>query len=220
MRERSTCFMLVLTVASLALGQDSVSSNFQSGSDGWQVADLRQPLANPPVVAQHLDVSWSSSGGNPGGYIQRQDPGDNWFWFSAPAQFLGNHSAAYGRILAFDLACTGNDGVPYPGIILIGAGTPLYYELTPPPTDFKRYSVGLSEAGWHVGSMTGALASSAQMKTVLGALGALYINADWQGGYETTSLDNVILLPEPGCTGMLLGAVYAVCLPRRRVVRV
>lgn len=222
MKGLSVCIAALMSVAlissgSVAFGQSvAASSNFDINAEGWRVADLPQSLGNPPVVVQYWDVEWSAGGGNPFGYVHLLDTGNDWFWFTAPAKFLGDQSAAYGNALSFDLACTGNDGVPYAGVILVGSGYALFRELPPPGTSFTSYVVPLSEDGWHVGAVDGPITSAAQMQQMLSSLTALYINADWQTGYETTSLDNVVLVPEPAGLGIvLIGVCLTRCASRR-----
>ena len=88
-------------------------------------------------------------------------------------------------------------------IILANSSFALYQDLSPPTTTFTHYTVSLSQTGWHVGSSSGPNASAAQMLQILGSLNALYIDADWQTGFETTALDNVLMIPEPGCMWIL-----------------
>lgn len=198
----------------LAYGQSAYAvSRFDLGTEGWRVADLPQSLGNPPPVVSYFDLEWSATGGNPFGYVHKEDPSSEWFWFSAPANFLGDKSGTYGTSLSFDLASTGSDGVPYAGVILVGAGYALYRELQPPAPGFTRYEVPLVKGEWKVGAVDGATASDFQIQQVLGALTALYINADWETGYETTSLDNVVLAPEPAA--LVLGLCGVLILTRR-----
>jgi hypothetical protein len=79
---------------------------------------------------------------------------------------------------------------------LSGAGLTLAFD-TPANPDvngaWTSFIVPLSEAGWHVGSIGGAPATQAQMQSVLAAITALHIRAEYKTGADTDFIDNVIL---------------------------
>ena len=79
----------------------SVLSVFETDSEGWGVADWNPDLS---AIVVNYSVTWHANGGNPGGYISSTDPSGNWFWFTAPAKFLGNQAAAYGYSLHLNFA--------------------------------------------------------------------------------------------------------------------
>ena len=61
-------------------------------------------------------------------------------------------------------------------------------------------------AGWRVGTLTGPVATEAQLQLVLGSLAALRIRAEYRTGGDTDSLDNVRLVyPTPTLTMQKLG---------------
>lgn len=86
--------LLALSLLPINSAADAAQSTFDTNSEGWSVADWNNP--DLTTIVQTFSVGWISSGGNPGGYINASDLGGNWFWFSAPAKFLGNKSAAFG----------------------------------------------------------------------------------------------------------------------------
>lgn len=210
----ATFFFLVLAVWSLWYAPTSqattlAQSPFDTGTEGWSVVDLVNPLTNPLQVAQTLTPTFHTSGGNPGGFISMTDPGPNYFWFSAPTTFLGNQSSAFGDALHYDLAVINinalMDGQFSPAVALLGANLTLFYS-TPPPTDvFSTFTIPLTPTGWRVGdALSGPQPTNAEMQLVLGNLDALYISGDWLTGIEDAQLDNVILsgntsaaVPEP-----------------------
>ena len=75
-------------------------STFGTDADGWVVADRSELdlhfIGTRPVI--HI-----TPGGNPGGFLQASDTTTNWWYWRAPAKFLGDKSIAYGGSLSFDL---------------------------------------------------------------------------------------------------------------------
>jgi hypothetical protein len=167
-------------------------------------------------------------GGNLGGFVTSSDPIlGPWWWFSAPAAFLGDKSEYFAGTLSLDLQTTAHDSANYPLAILVGDGTALYYSAPPPGTTWTSYSVTLSPAGWREGDyFSGAQPTAARMQAVLANLTALYIDGDWLSGSEITGLDNPTLtsapaeIPEPASLALIASGavVFAGCRPwsRRR----
>ncbi len=161
----------------------SVASSFDADWEGWTVAVNGQA------------ANYASIGGNPGGYVWVTDPpgSGTWYW-QAPARFRGNHSAAYGRYLTFDLRQSATAGqFDDDDVVLEGGGRTLVFDTARNPfTDWTSYSVKLDEtAGWT--RVTGQPATQAEMRMVLAALEGLYIRGEYQSGSATGSLDNVFL---------------------------
>lgn len=166
-----------------------VLSTFDSNVDGWTASG--DPAGPPQFFA---------TGGNPAGRIRVTDAElGGYVNFEAPAKFLGNQSEKYGGTLSFDLmqsysgAANQADG---PDVTLVSGLLTLVFDTTPNPANnaWTSYSVALTEtAGWKVGSLTGPVPTQAQMQSVLGNLSALRIRAEFQGGPDTDSLDNVSL---------------------------
>jgi hypothetical protein len=69
----------------------------------------------------------------------------------------------------------------------------LAYDCTPDPTytKYTTYTVPLKETGWKVGTLSGAAATAAQFKQVLGKLTRLRIRGEFNTGADTGHLDNV-----------------------------
>ena len=63
--------------------------------------------------------TWASSNGNPGGCISQSDPDNGYFYFRAPAKFLGSKSAAFNGTgyYANHRATKGDTGVDVVGAI-------------------------------------------------------------------------------------------------------
>ena len=193
------------------------SSTFTTGSEGWFIADWDNGGASPySVLVTTRAVTWSASGGNPGGYISTTDLSPTDFRFAAPAQFLGNQAAAFGGSLQYDLFETGPvvDG-SQPALFLTGAGQSLFFYGARPTSTFTSFTIPLTPAVWRIGNyLNGPQPTVAQFQAVLGSLDGLYIEGDWVSGNDFSGLDNVRLnsrVPEPS-TWLLcaigLGALF------------
>jgi hypothetical protein len=212
-RERiqtATLALLALSVG-VAAPASAQLSTFDTGTEDWKAADLLiSPFyTNPPTVLSLNDPAWSATGGNPGGNIAWTDQTPDYFTFSAPATFLGDHHGTYGGSLSFDMWVTASDGDPQPGVILVGAAQTIFYDLNPPGGDWTHVSVPLSEASWY--DSDGNSLTAAQMQALLGTLQAIYVTGDGLTGTETAYLDNVSMVPEPSGLALLVvvGAVWA-----------
>ena len=94
----------VFVLAPVARGGYLAESTFVSGNDGWTIVDFPTydwGVDNPPAVVATYTPHWQATGGSPNGYIWFPDPSGYSFFFSAPADYLGNVSAAYGRTLTY-----------------------------------------------------------------------------------------------------------------------
>src|SRR5690606_34386900 len=104
-------------------------STFDSDAENWTIAgDGTGPF-------------YETAGGNPGGYIRSEDQGLGTFWYwRAPAKFLGDQSGAYGQSLQFDLrqSTTGNQDNAAPDVILEGAGLQLVFDAPDAPGTIFR----------------------------------------------------------------------------------
>lgn len=195
-----------------------IVDTFDSGANGWTAVDVA------------AGVSWSSTGGNPGGHIVIADDQTNWAYFRAPGSYLAT-PAMYGGALQFDLRHTSSTTPAgyRVRVALQGAGFTLINESTIPTTSWQSYGFTLSEtAGWRKFSnlnqnySTGApTPTAAEMQSVLGGMTGLFIAADYNDETvpprDVTYLDNVSLevVPEPA-TMTVLGLGAAALLRRRR----
>ncbi|MGB0384154.1 MAG: Ig-like domain-containing protein [Ardenticatenaceae bacterium] len=171
------------------MGRAIAASTFDANNEGWTIAGG----ASGP--------SYSPTGGNPDGYISASDaPGDYWYW-QAPAKFLGDLSSAYKGKLSFDLRQSKtSDQFDLEDIILVGGGLTLVYD-TPvnPGTTWTSYTVPLDEtAGWKKDTLNGSAATQAEMLAVLSSLTTLRIRGEYAGGADTGDLDNVVLVGSNG----------------------
>ena len=196
-------FTSLALVSALALPATAqlAQSSFAVGNDGWLNVTLQYPSAIPVTELASYAPSWISS---LGGYLKITDPdgtmpsGECQYW-KAPAAYLGDKSAAWCGTLQFDLADNpGSSAFTQEDILLLGNGLTLVHAIAPAPLPaFSHYSVPLSESGWKVGALAGPAATAAQVQSVLGALDALYIRAEYFLAADIQFLDNVSLNAGP-----------------------
>lgn len=212
------CLLALAAVASAPCRADPiVLSNFDTDAEGWTV-----------VNDNSTAVTWVSTGGSPGGHIRNTDgrTGISWY-FNAPAKFLGDQSAAYGGTLTFNQSQTPFTAGLGEDVILVGTNAlSLYYDNAQNAAGYPvwtSFQIALDDtAPWRV-TGTGALATQAQIQSVLASLAALRIRGEYSSvGNDTGYLDNVALnaspIPEPA-TLALFGsglAGSAAAIRRRR----
>ena len=141
-------------------------------------------------------------GGRGGGYIQffeRKEDNET-SYFQLPDNFRGKKKDLYGSSLGFELTAQG-DGefrMGYSDVIVRAGTNSLHYSFfgQNPSPDWRWFQVILKESpGWKVGSPSGAVATSEQMKSVLADVSGFEIRAEFHkgGSREETRLDNVVL---------------------------
>jgi len=214
---------LVIALGNPGVQAAPVSSTFDGGPEGWMVADINwSPWTHPPQVVGYYPPAFHATGGNPGGLISMTDPSGQWFWFDAPAVFLGNQSSAFGHSLSFDMQVSASVAGAADGVMLVGSGMTLHYETPVPAATFTHFVVPLTPAGWRINDpVAGLEPTAAQMLGVLGNLSALRISGDWLDGTETAGLDNVVLsgtapIPAPGALLLVLSGLACLRVVKRR----
>ena len=174
---------LLMALATTATAQYPVTSTFDTGSELW---------------GYHNDangIHWAASTGNPGGLIYASDLTHGTLWyFVAPAKFRGDHTAAYGLTVEYDLKNNGIGSIIDDDIVLIGAGTWLAYRFVDNPgTAWKHYAAMLREdAGWVIEG-TSTPPTTQQFLDVLSDVTAFRIRGEYISGSDTGYLDNVML---------------------------
>jgi len=208
--------LLLLALAPAARADAIVMSAFDTDSEGWNAVSLN--ASNSASGTIHT-VTWNATGGNPGGHISRTDPLSNTTYFNAPAQFLGDMSAALGGTLTYDVRHTGGSLFNAADVILVGGASPLYlvYDAAQPTTAWTPFTIPFSAGQWRVGTLSGAFATQQQLTDVLSALTALRIRSEYINGSDTGYLDNVSInapdpepTPEPAALA-LMGTGLAAC---------
>jgi hypothetical protein len=187
---------ILLTIVGLLAGLScpssaAISSTFDNDAEGWLVVQVQSGYGLP--VTGGAVPRWSATYGLIGGGIETED----WYaetFFSAPAKFLGDQSAALGTDLQFDIYISYTDNAAYPAVILHGAAKNLFYTMMSTPIGvWTHRNIPLVGAGWKVNGWNGTTATDVDMQEVLSNLQGLYINAEWKSGPDLTYLDDVIL---------------------------
>ncbi len=162
-----------------------ITEGFDTDHAGWSfVADVKE-------------FDWVETGGNPGGYLEAVDyaTGETWY-FVAPTKFTGDKSAFSGGVLQFDLkqSETGSQ-FDREDVAISGGGLTIMLDTASNPgTDWTHYSVNLDTlSDWRIGSLSGEVATQAQIDTVLGDITALHIRGEFVVGVDTGGLDNVVM---------------------------
>ena len=219
----SFCTMLC-GVASLATSVQAGQSTFDSGDEGWSIVSFALLASDNYSVMGTYTASYSSTGGNPGGYIYTNDPDGGDFTFAAPTAFLGSHAGATSGTLSYDLANPSLIDYQTSDVILTGGNMVarlLYIPATPfvPNGSFQTVNVDLSaSSSWHVDTTNGAAPTAEQFADVLANLSGLYIRGEYSDTVESASLDNVNLtiVPAPGCLTAAMGFAGVGLIRRRR----
>ncbi len=207
----AVCAAVIILVsgnAAISNAAPIAASTFSANAEEWRLVS---------TLGYNGSVTWSATGGNPGGFIYGQDPDTGAFGFAAPSKFLGNVSAAYGQLFQFDVASfqQPDSGTSWVGIS--GAGYTLICNYNTPASPYPAWysrSITMHEnAGW-IDLSTGLPPTHQQMLAVLASLDGLVIATEFIEGLETdiSGLDNVILMPEPTAMALLLMAIPATML--------
>ncbi len=179
----------------LDLGSESVDpttqdlvSTFDDPDHGWLVVGNGSLGISTP--------SYSEDGGRPGGHASIEDASNSWTWYwTAPEEFLGDLSPAYGGALTFDLSAS--PGVYARGghdVILRGTQLTLWIDTAyNPESGWTSYTVQLHDlAGWRRGG-TDELATEAELRAVLSSLRQMWIRGEFRGPGSVGGLDNVVV---------------------------
>jgi hypothetical protein len=172
----------------------TIQSHFDDNLEGWTVTGG----GSTPV--------WRSSAtGSDGGCAESSDAQDAVFWYwSAPAKFLGDRGTAHGQSLTFrvwESAGTLSAGT-IPDVILTSPTNTIVCSLTTPVTpggwnDASVLLVGTPVSNpttvWRAGNANGPPATDAQVQDVLANLTSLQIRGEYISGTDTGRLDSVTM---------------------------
>ena len=163
----------------------STVSTFDTDAEGWTISG--DATTTTPI--------FSTTGGNPGGYMYSIDrvSGGVWYFVASPT-FVGRAKSGYGKTLSFDLIqlISTDSQFDDDDVILEGNGLKLTFD-TPynPALKWTSYSIKLDETvGWKKGAVN---ATKAEIQGVLQNLTNLQIRGEFRNGPDTEGLDNVMI---------------------------
>lgn len=189
---RASCLALaLLCTPGPAPAAPIAISTFEAGDEDWEVGELYSMTgAASPVYVP--------AGGMEGAFI-RTDDLFGWTAFQAPAEFLGDKSAAYGGSLEFFSQAVTTDTTIYPEVVISNGTTRLQFATAPPDEEWTFFNIPLlASAGWVNTNGTGA-ATEAQLQAVLADLRFLNISADWSYSSDRVDLDTFMMCGPEGC---------------------
>jgi len=176
-----------IDVATLAVDPMFITlaeSTFETDAEGWQVLSglgVESPDHSPAAGLEDGSVEYAAGTAT-----------GSWFW-SAPEDFLGNLSGAYGGRLECErfTTATGGSGL-MEDVALVGGGLVLVADLPTPGTTWNWQSVPLvAGSDWHLENLSGPAATLADLLQVLGALEAVLIRGGFGPDAHVSGLDTV-----------------------------
>lgn len=193
MRMKCVAWSLGLALGLVATAGAAWTWHFETGTEGWVVADLRSGGPYYPPLAIY-SASQSTEGGCEGGHLYRLDPSNNSFSFSLPTEQLPEGQNWSGGRLEFCLKSTHHTWTSEAYVLVVGGdGTVLKAPIPLPATSWNSYSLDLVAPSFL--TMAGGVPGTTLFQTVMGQLEALYIMAEYGSAVqETTSLDEVRLV--------------------------
>jgi len=191
-------------------------STFDTSLDGWTSNTSSQ-------------ISWSKTGGNPGGFILFEDTTNAWTVVDAPSAFLGNYSALNDvGTISFDHKIIAETGIqslsPYEVDLSGPGGSATWTGATPTGvTGWVTVNVPLVKSDWTInsGTWSGLLANVTQLQVPM----ELVTNDTIPGDTDHEGIDNVILsssAPEPASLTLIGSGVATLggwTIRRRRSAR-
>ncbi|MCB2168156.1 MAG: PEP-CTERM sorting domain-containing protein [Deltaproteobacteria bacterium] len=215
--KRSYVVLLTFLFFLCGIGQSNaltIESTFDTGTEGW-------------TVYNQASLNWSSTGGNPDGYLRFDDSGPDGYGTNAPSKFLGDLSLFDGGYLSFDYRVIRNSPDPNSGVGTVKfwtsatdyLGLNFIGEPLPTSTDWTTYSKALTADEWGV--------DQNDWMALLSNVTRISIFVE-PGGYpDACGLDNVRMfspasepVPEPSTIVLMgLGLVGLAGMGRKKLLK-
>jgi hypothetical protein len=206
----------LFTVMLSPLAVAGFSWTFDESDEGWGTLNDAREFA------------WTGALGNPPGAIRARDIGDGRIWyFAAPDEVLGNRTGFYAGSIRWDVLGIQGNQTSIPGradVMLVGGGLQIGIDLAVVPL-LSGWTTGSttvsSTENWRLidsldnGTLSGTVASQAQIRAVLADLQGFYIRGEYTNGADQAAIDNVSFVPTPGALA-LLGVSILTGARRRR----
>ena len=185
----ATAVAFALSIAQASA--DSISSTFDTGTEGWSALDQ---------TGHDYTASWTSTGGNPGGFLQgtETNPNGGTGYFIAPSKFLGNLSAYAGGTLTYDLnVIQGTDYFSDVDVIISSGANSASWtsNINPVGHGWVTFQVQLNQANF-----------GSNLASILSNVTEFQIRGEFINGPEVEGLDNVLLSTPAVVPGPIAGA--------------
>lgn len=195
MPRTSPAALTLALLPAIAHAAPPIFEGFDTGANGWVWADMNcgGPYLNPVSTGA---VTWSATGGVPGGHISAADPSSNCYYFRAAPAFTGDLSAYLNGSITFSIFSTLDNYTLERSVLLVGAnGVTLAAPIPMPALNaWSVRSVTLQASSFRVNNQSGPPATMAQLQGVLANVAQMYIPAEFGSIVaETVLLDNVLL---------------------------
>ena len=175
---------LLIAVALVPAPSWSAASDFEGGFDGWFLVDVNGSYALG-------ELEWVPNGGNPGGFVQFTDEGNDGGFISAPSEYLGVWTGYDGELtFGFDHRILSEGSVsnrlPYE-VRIEGPGGEAQFlgPVPPPPSGWIHVDVPVIGSEWTV--------LEGEWRAILGDVTSFRIRIEQtQGHVDISGIDNVV----------------------------
>jgi len=188
-----------------------MTSRFNHGDEGW--------------TATGAQITYESSGGNPGGYLNIEDTGGDTFIVTAPSKFYGNLSKFDGGFISYDVISIvptlplTSVGSGFGRIAILGGGSNATFDYAPNPPipsnqSWTEYIAPMNAAAWNT--------TQENWEKILSNVTLMYIILE-PNNWSTVGFDNFEIkhhyqpVPEPSTLFLLTTGLLGVVGLRRKL---